>query len=66
MIDFRHPQATLEPFLDMMRYINKIKQCSVHSINSSFILFMVSIASMSALIASVARSTTYATIPQKN
>jgi hypothetical protein len=40
----RSPAATLEPLHDIFKYILKIRECSVHSVNANFILFILQIA----------------------
>eukprot|EP00658_Telonema_sp_P-2_P038382 TRINITY_DN27556_c0_g1_i1.p1 TRINITY_DN27556_c0_g1~~TRINITY_DN27556_c0_g1_i1.p1 ORF type:complete len:1525 (-),score=378.05 TRINITY_DN27556_c0_g1_i1:111-4685(-) len=39
------PQAVLTPLMHTLRYIEEVQQCSVHSVNASFIMFMIQLAS---------------------
>ena len=39
----RSPAATLEPLHDIFKYILKIRECSVHSVNANFILFILQV-----------------------
>ena len=38
------PQAVFTPLMETLKYIDEVSQCSVHSVNASFILFMIQVA----------------------